>query len=259
MVALVDLSNWNSVSIKLGGHKTYTNTSGMCTNLLGKFNIGQISSSSLSHDSGEDGEEGKVIVIDIRCIDGKTNISNSRGGLHLVTNNLNTGVIFILRDLIGIFRNLTLQISKLQTGDGGSIFRCILRCLQLLEFGSFLDYLINLIVSEGCLDGGKTALLTFQFFLLQSLGWLHLNSNTVLILNKVLLQKVGEDSRTVFGNGGLEFSQRLLETKSLSSISIVNPVGHGTQHEGKSLGVTSGIEFSQTELNGIHGRGNLII
>ena len=110
-----------------------------------------------------------------------------------MASNLDAGVIFVLRDINRVFGNLTLEIGELKAGNCSASLRRILRRLQLLEFGSFLDDLIELIVIEGLLDSSETILFLLELLSLESLRRDHLHRNTVSIFEKELLDHILEN------------------------------------------------------------------
>mmetsp|Transcript_18643 Transcript_18643/g.44179 ORF Transcript_18643/g.44179 Transcript_18643/m.44179 type:complete len:327 (+) Transcript_18643:781-1761(+) len=158
VVAIGNDALLSTLWLHAAGHECSTDASRVGSNTPGKSHRVHIASSSLHHHTSEERHDSGILQGQRRDVHTEVDICNAGGRNKLMANNLDASVVFVLCDIERVFGNLALEIGELKAGNCSASLRRILRRLQLLEFGSFLDDLIELIVIEGLLDSSETIL-----------------------------------------------------------------------------------------------------
>mmetsp|Transcript_23071 Transcript_23071/g.68051 ORF Transcript_23071/g.68051 Transcript_23071/m.68051 type:complete len:826 (-) Transcript_23071:987-3464(-) len=233
-------------------------SAGVDAHPAGELHVAQVARPGLEEDAGEEGDEGSVLQRQIGHVDPEVDVGDAGGGHELVTGHRDARSGFILGDLVGIFGHLPLEIGELEGGDGRAILGRILLPLQGLELAGLVDDVLELLVREGILDLGQSARLVLELLGLQGLGGDHLDGGTVGVVQQQLPDHVLEDPRSPLGDLGLELGEGFLEFEGSGGRFLVQPLGHGAEHEAQSLGERSGVEFAQRKFDRVHGRGDVV-
>mmetsp|Transcript_27382 Transcript_27382/g.48412 ORF Transcript_27382/g.48412 Transcript_27382/m.48412 type:complete len:339 (-) Transcript_27382:1433-2449(-) len=145
-----------------------------------------------------------------------------------------------------------LEVLEPKLGHGRHGLRRVLGRLSRLQRRRLVDDTRDVFVGELAFDGLQLLGFDLQLLLLERGVGRHRDSDPVRVLDEHLLDDVFEH-RLLRGELRLELRQVLLEPQALDGVAPVNPAVERAEHEHQTLGVAAGVEFSEAELDRVHG------